>query len=254
MIGALDIVLSVVPAILGALFAFSAYRSLGMYRRLRRVPTRAISELSEGTMELEATLRAADEPLRTVDGQAAVVMRTQISYTYDKDGEGYNDPWALDRMEAVRVEADDGTGKCILDMSTALILGPKVERSFRGADFVAHFPKLWAACGNQKGIKLDIVTVTQTFVPDGVKGFVSGEAARGDSLVPGEGYRDSRRRFRLRGDDNHLLLVSAWGEAALARHLRRPALVLGWVSALFFLVAPWPIVFGRAIGAMIAPH
>ena len=239
---------------LGAVLLTSAFGSLGPARRVRRIPTRAVSALTEGLSEVAGTIRAVagasgDESLRTLDGTNAVVVRTSMSSTQRRGNKTYRVLAGTDDLETVPVELTDATGTCVLELDEMIVLGETQRWQFTRDELESAHPTLFAKLVERNPPSGTIVQVyvEQTWIADGATALVSGEATA--SEIDSEDYRGRHRRFRMQSSAFDPLIVSSWPEGALQKHLVGPAVRLGWIGALCFAAAGAILLCARLVTA-----
>lgn len=231
----LDIAIASVLALLGGgLSVFAAVSSRHVLRVLREKTSR-IADLVPGPAEIVGDLRA-ETPVLTIDGSRAVAVRWAVYAFYRKDEETSNQSPKLVYTLCSSVEVTDGTGACTLDLDRFVLLGPRKEHTLVGESLARKHPELASRLpAPEEGHTLEVVLVEETIVPEGVRGFVSGEAVLEDTPTRSAAYRDGKRTFKLRGTDTRPLIVSGSCQKQVVRALLRPVLntlLLGVLSLL----------------------
>lgn len=213
-----------------------ARRSLEVFRRLARHPTKPIARLGEGPAEVAGVVRAQGEPLRAMDGTAIVASHVRVNVDYKKGSKNYHASAAAERANAVPVELTDASGAGSLDLGHVLLLGPTRFWSFELAAFGTAHPDLWAEIAT-KYTDVRSIVIEETTIADGQRVLASGEAVPDDRPAAGDGYRSAARRWRIVGREGHPIILAAGDEASVSRHFRRPAVLLAALGALSWLAA-----------------
>jgi hypothetical protein len=237
-------------AVIAPISAWLAWDARAIVRRLDRVPTRSVSELAAGPAEVAGTLRAEEEPLRALGGEAAVAIRTRLGCTYKAGRKTQRTLVVVDVVEAVAIVVEDETGSCVLAVDPVLVLGKDRRATYAAATYERMRPdrmqQLREALTSSGEIQT--VHVEESWVADGGRGFVAGNAVI-DGAEAEAGYRGAHARFRMHGDEASPLLISSWTERAVRRHLAMPSLRLAWVAAASVIVVVAVLVAGRVIAA-----
>ena len=212
-------IILLIVAMLGALFAITGLR---VFRRLKRVPTCSVAELAEGPAEVTGRVRALSQPLCTLAGTHVVALRTAIEITYKSGSKVYRDPWALDQIQATRVELTDASGSCEIDAEHLIPFATSELTVMGASEFSTRHPELFAQLPRANPIVH--VRTNETYVEEGAEVFVSGSATA-TSVEPDTDYRAMRSRYRVHGDPDRPLLLSAWPERDVSRYMLRPAVL-----------------------------
>lgn len=232
----IEIVIATALALFGAGLGWFVLGASQIVRRIRRDRISKVSELASGPAELVGELRATD-PVIAFDGSLAVVVQRSLRYKVKKDDEVYVSAPVM-HTECSRVEVSDESGACLLEMDQMLILGDNKHHVFEGGRFRERYPKLWSEVVRlESGETVDEVIADEIVVPDGARGFVSGEAMLDDSSEQGKPSRGGKRRFKLRGDSRRPLIVSGWDEKAVMGIFLWPMVRVAWLALLCWLVA-----------------
>lgn len=250
MIGLVELL--VVPALIafGAALLVIAARSRGLAKRIEDLPTRSVRELAAGLAEVEGVLRA-ETPLRTLDGAPAVAIRRVLDCQATVGSKTGVLSSVLDELECVPVELCDATGTCELRLDRMLLLATPTRRRVTRAQLASAYPELHARLlaevagrfmyGVPPERSVGDVWLTETYVADGARGFVSGRAEADGTSEADEGYRGGHARFRMVGTEEEPLILAPWSEREVHAFLARPARRLAWLGALCWAVAAYGI-------------
>lgn len=232
----IEIGIAIVLAVFGAGLGFFVLGASRLGMRIYRDKTSRVSELASGPVELVGELRAID-PVIALDGSRSVVAQRALYYKIRRDDET-SESAPVSRTECSPVEVSDESGACLIELEPTLILGHKKHYVFEAERFRELHPKLWSELVRpEAGETVVEVIADEVAVPDGARGFMSGEAMLDDSPERGEARRDGVRRFKLRGGSRRPLIVSSGDKKAVVGVLLRPILRVAWLSLLCWLVA-----------------
>jgi hypothetical protein len=226
---------AILAALAGTGFLVASARAASTIRHVLWHRTSRVIALTNGPAKIAGTLSARD-PIIGLDGTAAVAAWRKVSCRPRSDADG--GPPTL-HAECAEIEVTDDSGSCLLEIGAARIVGPSRSYTFSSEAFAERFPALWADVSKAKPwFCAGEIVVDETLVPDGSNGVVSGRASLDDAGTHhGGGYRDGNRRVKLTGDDEHPLILSAWEEKPLLRHLGGPLLGVAWIGVLLWLLA-----------------
>jgi hypothetical protein len=232
----IQIVLATVLALFGVGLGVLVVDASRIVRRIRRDKTHMVSALAFGPTEVEGKLRATD-PVIALDGSRAVAADRTFYYKFKKD-EDVHTSVPVTHTECSSIEVSDGSGTCVIEVDHLVLLGHPKHYVFKAEDFRERYPKIWSEVVHpEAGETVEEVIASELAVPDGARGFVSGEATLDDSPERGKTYRDGKRRFKLRGGPQRPVIVSSWPEEVVIGMLQRPLLRAAWISLLCVLVA-----------------
>ncbi len=218
----------------GVLVAFG--RSTTPIRRVLRDDASKVAALENGPAKIAGKL-STRQPIVGLDGTPAVAVWREVSCRHGSEGEGDRGPTTF-HPECAEIEVTDETGTCVLEMGAALLVGPSNSYTFTPAALAERSPALSAAVtASNRWLDVVEIFIDETLVPDGSNGVVAGRASLDDAGVHAGEYRGGHRRVRLSGDDEQPLILSAWGEKPLLRHLGGPLLGLAWIGVLLWILA-----------------
>lgn len=233
----LDILIASVLALTGGGLSTFAFVSSRHVRRILREKTSRVAELATGPAEIVGDLHA-QTPVLTLDGSPAVAVRWAVHATYHRKSDDTTTSPDVVYTKCSVAEVTDESGTCALEMDRFVLLGPKKRHVLTGPDFEAKHPDLASeVLTRDEGQTVEQVIIEETIVPDGVRGFVSGEAVLDDARGRSGGYRDGKRRFKLRGDENRPLIVSGWCQRRIVREFFRPVLSIVALAAVALVLA-----------------
>jgi hypothetical protein len=231
----LEIIVAAALFLFGGWLARSALAARRVVQRIRREGTSMVSGLVPGPVKLAGELRST-EPLIALDGTRAVAIQRSLQAQYRNDDDETSTSHT-EYTECAEVELHDGSGSCAVEMDFLLIVGAKQQRSLTAQELESSCPKVWQELLQaEPGKKLEQVIAEETIFPEGCHGFVSGEAILDTAPPRGEGYRDGKRRLKVRGHEQRPLILSAWDEATAAKALLRPIRGVAWIALLCWLI------------------
>lgn len=210
-------------ALLALIAAAVGATSLGPFRQVVRDPTRRVSELAKGPVEVTGTLHADGPVLETLTGEKALVVVTRAWHSYRRAGRTYTDTQVYENVRVVPFHLADGTGRCQIDADGAVVLG--LERHVSGAADEMQKKHPWIAETFAFPNNAVSIYVDQKFVPVDAEGFVSGEAVEVGSEVDDAGFRAAHATFRIESHLERPLIVAGHSEAAVRKRLLRPAMM-----------------------------
>lgn len=225
MITTVPVVFTVILGVLMLVSLLLARAAFRVHARVRRVATQKISAVTPGLAEVTGRATALGAPPTTVRGEAVIVLRTEIETRTKRGNKTYRNPFAHDSVRAVAIEIDDGSGSIAVVVDHVLPVAPLRTTVFPTAEFQERFPELWSTIAKEDDNIIE-VHVRETFVPGDVEVFAAGDAVETDAAVAGDDYRATRAKLALRGTEYQPLLLSAWTEADVRKHLLHPAWLL----------------------------
>jgi hypothetical protein len=193
-------------------------------RRIHRQATTRVSEIARGPAEVSGRLSAAGEPLTSLSGARVLAIKWSHYHTYraPKDDEGYR-TLQTTTTRATEIELTDDTGSALLELDRMILIGPTRRYVLRADGVKRDHAALWEEIASQHApeTKIEEVYVDETVLPEGVNGFVSGEASESDRADT-SGYRRGKRLWKLTGRSERPLVVAAYDEATVVARLHAP--------------------------------
>jgi hypothetical protein len=227
----------VVPTMLAAFQVWRATQGLDAIKRIVRLETTPLRDISEGAVEVEGILEAVEplEPrLLAASGREAVFADVEVKATR---GGGRNSVVVhqshTQRSVATAITASDGT-KVKLDFAHLEVVGGDTAFVVGGVPHLAEPTRAWAA--DVPGTATSIQFRERVLQP-GARVVVSGIARVTDATVEArpEGYRDGatveKKTFVIGGTSEARMLVSQGSERQLLWRATWPVAVLMLTAA-----------------------
>lgn len=235
MLSLYDAVVFIVAMVVGVAFLFVAWSASRSARLIAQRPTTAIGALKEGVAEIAGTIHAKSAPVLALNGQRAVAVRTRVeAWVSAGKSSSWND--VGESTEWVEAEVRDATGACGVVFDQPVIVGPQWTATMMEPELAAISPSIAQGTSNIQNYRGHRLRLTQTVVADGGPALLEGTATA-EGLIGGEGYRDARERFALRGSPETALLISGLGHRATLWRAAWPSIIVGGAGALIVAIA-----------------
>jgi hypothetical protein len=223
-------------ALVFVVFAFialrSAWRGAEVLFRLRKSRPRPIAQAADGPIEIEGTIHAVGDPIRSPSGRACVAAKITISVHSKENPRAVLTTRTTDLFTKAIVR--DATGEIAADLPHLELVAPRVVGRGDRSELVAPW-------GDDLPRDGGAVVVTEVCIEDGARVVVSGTARtiRSDVAASAEGgYRGAEPAIvatrQIEGSPNDRVVLSAGSRSELVRRAALPvALLVG--CALGFL-------------------
>jgi hypothetical protein len=231
----MGLALAILAAAIGALYSYFALSASRVLRRVFRLPTSTVANLTDGEVELAGKLTSS-EPLRGVDDAPAIAARWTVHARVPSDENSAGEVLTTEVIDCAPVELTDSTGTVMLVLRDFVLLGSTRRYRIDASELKTRCPTLSEWFKPPKEL-IGLLLIEETLIPDGAEGFVCGVAALSETPRRGDAYRDAKRRFELSGTPAEPLVLSEWSEPVAKRLLMAPILRLATVALLLFVVA-----------------